>query len=235
MMLPRRVVRAAAAMKSLLTMLCGVAILATSAMLLDAATLQAQSVNGADISATRDAHHAFIRSLAGMLGQCEGVLALRDERDGAETEVVVWLDDSHDVGRVNADELAVVRHSPLFQTVTLYSASDRSDSGSPALGAGTWAGAAKPSFTDAVVTLAEIAAPGATDRWRSHPAVGARVLATGISCMSIEPAHPGTDRALSLFRVRLTWDAESSDGAESASAVVEAGRRRIGALQEYKP
>jgi hypothetical protein len=87
-----------------------------------------------------------------------------------------------------------------------------------------------------VVTPAEIAAPGATDRWRSHPAVGAKVLATGISCMSIEPAHPGTDRALSLFRVRLTWDAESSDGAaESASAVVEAGRRRIGALQEYRP
>ncbi len=217
--------------------------LLTAAAVLDPATLQARSVGPAPIQPPRDAHQEFAQSLAGLISQCERVLTVSDNHNGVGAQIVLWSEDRLDPGRINGDELAVIRHSPMFQTVTVYMARR-------SLETVAWRGA-RPGLADAAsrkndvpleavtFTGAELAAPGVIDRWQAHPAVTARVISTAVSAMSLEAAYHAGNRwapssgstasapALSLFRLRLTWNDDSSDGAQSASALVESGRRRV--------
>jgi hypothetical protein len=211
-------VRAGAVIKSLVTTMCGAAMLITAAAVLDPATLQAGSVAAPRIGEPHNAHQDLLNSLTSMLSQCRQVLAVRAGEEDRGAEMIMWLEDSHDPGRINADELAVVRHSPLFQTITLYNVARDTRSSQ---GARLTSRAASASPAEATLTQADLAAPGFIDRWRAMPAVAARVVGSGISDMNIEQVDRSNARELSLVRLHLTWAGDSADGPDDASAAVQ--------------
>jgi hypothetical protein len=193
-------IRTGAVIKSLLTTLCGAALLMTAAAVLDPATLQASSASTPRPALPRDAHQEFMRSLGSLVGQCERVLAIKPGEDDRGAELVLWLEDTHDSGRVNADELALLRHSPLFQTITFYTVSRhatalRQAAGdqpswrgvirSPSARASETANQGANSADSAAIDEFDVAAPGFIDRWRAMSVVQARVIATGVSDMQV--------------------------------------------------
>lgn len=230
---PRPGARAGAVIKSLLTTLCGAALLMTAADVLDPATLQAESTIAPRPALPRDAHQEFVRSLSSLVGQSHSVLAIKPRQDDRGAQLVLWLEDTHDLGQVDADELALIRHSPLFQTITLYTVSRHAVDLRPA--------------------ELDPASPAFLDRWRSMSAVQARVIATGISDMRVEaiserPSALSDQRLtsdrrpliappnLSHLRVHLTWSSDHADVADEATAVISVGSLTASSLpQEYAP
>jgi hypothetical protein len=247
--------RAGAVIRSFLALTCAGVVLMTAAMVLDPATLQAQSTEAPTLRLQRSAQQEFVNALCDLVGQCEQVLAVRPANAERGTEMVLWREDAADPDRINANELALVRHNPLFGTITVYAiAGERPETRkegdqSPAP---AWRGAVRAHseqrLTDGaaersssglasiVLSEADIASPGFIDRWRTMPSVQARVVGTGLADMRIESLEAVGQKRLSLLRLRLTWDDDSVDGTHESSAVVEAGRRRGGAhQQEYIP
>jgi hypothetical protein len=232
--------RAGATLKSMLTVMCGAITLLTAAAVLDPASLQARSIGHAPLQPPRDLHHELTRSLAALISQSRQVLLIHRTPDAQRTHIALWQHDHHDPGRINDDELAVIAHNPASHTVTVHTmqrdaSAARTNDSSAALG---------------------VPSPTIIDHWLAHPAVTARVVSTGVQTISLAPAHAPGDRwaaalstardgrsgptstdvsstQLSLFRLRLTWAGDSSDGAHDASALVESGRQAH--FQEYQP
>jgi hypothetical protein len=259
----RRIHRAGATLKSMLTVMCGAVTLLTAAAVLDPASLQARSIGHAPLQPPRDARREFTLSLASLMSQCQQVLAVNSTHQGRGCQIILWSDDLRDPGRINSDELAVVAHNPASHTVTVHTmprdASRARDNDLSSAGAII----PRADFASAALSRASAANPAPAhhgqatiDHWLAHPSVTARVVSTGVQTMSLEPAHAPGDRwaglrhatepdspsaatsadvsssELSLFRLRLTWTSDSSDGALSASALVESGRRAT--FQEYQ-
>lgn len=207
--------RLGAITQSLLATVSGGVLLLTAAAVLDPATLQARSPTSAiAANATRTSDQRVLESLVEIISGSQQVLAIRDAdspRGRRGTEVILWLHDARDHGHINASELAVIRHSPLFQTITLYMISQ--DAGQIQRAAKNhhtaWRGVvvASPGESGYVhertdhednaatsrghedvhgVIATEFAAPGFIDRWRAMSAVEAKVIATGISDLRIE-------------------------------------------------
>lgn len=242
--------RVRAVVKSLLTTVCGAAMLMSAAAVLDPATLQASSTAAGRPLAASDQHQQVADAVSALMTRAERVLALRPGDADRGVEIVLWLDDSHDAGRVNADELALIRHNRLFQTVTFYSVAPIAlNARASARGSAAHAGIASFAHSASANTVeasrhdqaidAEVFTPGFTDRWRGMSAVQARVLAAGISDMRVE-SFDGVS-ALSNLRVHLQWGGDSVDDGSEASAIVRANRRedlggaRPPSQQEYIP
>lgn len=224
-------IRAGAVVKSLLTTVCGAAMLMTAAAVLDPATLEAGSIPQARPVAARDARNELMRSISSLVGQCREVLAINHRIEDRGAEIILWFEDTHDLGRINADELALLRHSPLFQTITVYTASKAVT--------GRRSNVAPQSDADNP-TSTDIAAPGFIDRWRAMSAVQARVVATGISDLKVEAVEGRGQSRLSNLRLHLQWTGDSVDGSDEASALVAAGRTSANTAaqqkqQEYTP
>jgi hypothetical protein len=192
--------RGALVARSLLLTVCGGALLMTAAAVLDPSTLQASSTPVTHDEAQPDEQQQRVaNALTSLLWNSKQVLAAHNARDQRGAEVLLWLHDEHDVGRTDADEIALVRHNALFQTITVYSVAPKAESGSPQADG-------------------DLAAPDFLDRWRAQADVKGRVIATGISDFQIESAVPS---ALSPLRLHLTWPGDSADGGMHASNSIE--------------
>jgi hypothetical protein len=159
----------------------------------------------------------FVNHLATLIGQSVEVLAVHTRDNTPYTEIVLWLRDDANPGVIDPDELVVVSHSRLFETVTKYAlptsitdelatipagpaessiVNRQSSIAGPRPGAAAGPGAIGgqglrlPQASVAANMMLDRALasqPGFCDRWRGSPQVLPHVLATGLSDLIVEP------------------------------------------------
>jgi len=162
------------------------------------------------IAAGKPADQALIDDLAAVVEQSVGVLAIHPRGVTPYEEVVLWLTDNAGGtdGRADQAELAVLSHSSVLQTVTIYQLTGDTATR-------TW-GVPR--------TSADFCR-----RWRADERVKSVVLGRGIANMRIEPVgelqeqwgESGQWGALQRLRLTLTWAQDSVDGADEASVLVD--------------
>jgi hypothetical protein len=164
-----------------------------------------------DLMAANRDNQELIDDLAEIVGRAVGVLAVHDRGPTPYMEIVLWLTDAPGGigGRPDDRELAVLSHSAVLQTITIYrlvAADEKTPGPGPASRHG-------PEFCD---------------RWRAHPNVMPLVLARGVSDMRVERVDGdhdewvawGTWGGLQRLRLSLTWASDSVDGPDEASVLV---------------
>ena len=172
--------------------------------------LAAQPAVPSAVLAGQPNHQGLIDDVATLIAQSVGVLAIHPRGASPFQELVLWLADNDTAGtdgRADESELAILSHSSIMHTITIYRRSGGSIS--PARGARK-----SPEFCR---------------RWRADPGVTALVLGRGVSDMRVETIGDQEDQceqscqwgALQRLRVTLTWAADSADGADEASVLVD--------------
>lgn len=142
------------------------------------------------ITAANPRHQQIIQLLADLLQNSSNVTAIHPRDPSPYAEVV--LRTSGQGQPVTADQIALLSHSRVLQTITLYTLND-------------------PQLT---FTHDELPHSDFPNRWRDNPNVHPTLLATSISDMHIEQVHPNQ------LLIVLTWDANSVDGEDKASLLV---------------
>lgn len=159
-----------------------------------------------------DPHQRLLDDLALMIARCVGVLAIHQRGATPFVEVVLWLEDAPGgvTGKADRNELAVLSHSAVMRTVTIY----RLAADEPAAAPGTLPPSGSPTFCD---------------RWRADANVTPMILAQGVSDMRIEPVGHAQDEwgkegrwgGLQRLLLALTWAPDSADGPDEAAALVD--------------
>jgi len=207
---PRSRRRRGGTLGSVLVTLSLVGTLTVTTVVLAPRYLAAEPPPPQGVEAASAVHQVLIEDLAGLVGRAVGVLAIHERGPTPYMEMVLWLADVPGgvEGRPDARELAVLSHSAVLQTITIYRlAADEAGPG-PVLDA-----ADDPAFCD---------------RWRAHPGVVPLVLARRVSDMRVArvgSAHDewvawGTWGGLQRLRLSLTWASDSADGPDEASVLV---------------
>jgi hypothetical protein len=164
------------------------------------------------VTADSIVHQDLIESLAEIVGRSVGVLTVNERGPTPYVEMVLWLaDDAAGTdGKPDVQELAVLSHSAILQTITIYRlAPDENAAEGP--------------------TLDLRSAPDFCNRWRAHPGVAPLVLARGVSDMRVERVSSAQDEwvawgswgGLQRLRLSLTWASDSVDGPDEASVLVD--------------
>jgi hypothetical protein len=159
------------------------------------------------------ARAAVVSALSQLISDSHRVLAVHQRGASPYVELVLWLTDHREPGTLNADELVLLCHSQVLQTITTYT--DATCGGSGA------------------IDLSDAATRGFCDRWRSDPAVQSRVLAGGISdlqvaLLTVQPSRPTSPMAArsgmdgARVSLRLIWPPVLTDSPEEAFVVIDA-------------
>lgn len=191
----------------------------------DPATLQAGTASASRLADQTPAPRAA-EALALVHG-CKQVLAAHNRGATPYTELVLWMHDETNPGVIDASEVAVLCHSRLFRTITVYG-----------LASSTPEGLMRLSVTVPETTFDD---PSFCDQWRSMPQIRPLTIATGISDMRLEPlseaggaasgnhGHVGPHSELSTFgrpmRLRLRWTGDSTDGPQETTSMIAVGTR----------
>ncbi len=147
-------------------------------------------------------HQALIDALGALIGRSPKVLAIHDRGPTPYMEVLLWVDDAKNPGTIDGDELALLSHSRVLQTITYYTLAEGGD-------------AAR--YRRGVDQLG----PAFCTQWRAEPDVMARMIGAGVSDMRVEPVEGGPTGP-ALLRISLTWGPDSTDGPDEASVLVDA-------------
>lgn len=172
--------------------------------------LSAQPTRPSAIPASRPAHQTLIDDLATLTTRSVGVLAIHARGATPYEEIVLWLADNDaegSDGRADVSELAILSHSSVMQTITIYRMTGD-----------------RMACSGAVRTSPEFCS-----HWRADPGVDSVVLGRGVSDMRVETVGEREDQwgesgrwgALQRLRLTLTWAADSADGADEASVFVD--------------
>src|SRR5262249_46792735 len=109
-----------------LVALCALGALSAAALVLEPRSIWGQArptelLPGA-VAAARQPHQALIDKLATLIEQSVGVLGIHHRGSGPSEGVVLWVDDGlpGSQGRAEEREIAVLSHSLLMRTVTIY-------------------------------------------------------------------------------------------------------------------
>ncbi len=173
--------------------------------------LTAQPTRPSNSPADQPAHQTLIDDLATLVTQSVGVLAIHPPGPTPFEELVLWLADNDadgTDGRADESELAILSHSSVMRTITIYR---------------------MPSRMPSRAAAAARTSPEFCNRWRADPDVDVLVLGRGVSNMRIETVGEQQDQwgesgrwgALQRLRLTLTWAADSADGADEASVVMD--------------
>jgi hypothetical protein len=172
---------------------------------LAAETPQPQAVAAASV-----VHQDLIDDLAGIVGRSVGVMAVHERGPTPYMEMVLWLADAPGGvdGRPDASELAVLSHSGVLQTITIYRLAADAETAGPVHDSRR--------------------GPAFCNRWRARPDVVPLVLARGVSDMRVERVGSVQDEwvawgkwgGLQRLRLSLTWASDSADGPDEASVLV---------------
>ena len=163
------------------------------------------------VPAAQPGHQSLIDDLAAVISQSVGVLAIHPRGATPYEELVLWLADNDDHGsdgHADDPELAVLSHSSVLQTITIY----RMAAGGPP--GPTGVSRSSPEFCR---------------RWRADARVRSLVLGRGVADMRVEPVgfqqeqwgESGRLGVLERLRLTLTWAPDSADGADEASVLVD--------------
>ncbi len=168
--------------------------------------------------ATHARHQQIIESLAQLVARSYELVAVHQRGVGPYVELVLRAT-GEESDRVRPEEILLLSHSEILQTITLYHLNE-TIAGSPG------ASAIKPPFSS--LSYPALRAATFPPTWRSDPAVVSRVLATGISDMQARLIPDNGSR--SHLWIELTWDGETADVTDQASVLVElnaTGRRQL--------
>lgn len=170
--------------------------------------------DGPQVIAARQEHHQqVIEAIATLLGRSEEIVAVHDRGESPFVEVVLRLQDKGG-SELAEDEIAVLSHSEVLQTITFYTLPEQA--------------APDPErrqvFADAGRRREQLTKPRFCTLWRSDPGVVPRVIATGVTDMTIEQVERLSPDRVRLW-IELTWGPNSSDGEDSASVFVHAVMR----------
>lgn len=164
------------------------------------------------VPAGHPAHQELIDNVAQVIARSVGVLAIHERGPTPYMEMVLWLTDHPRGvdGRPDDRELAVLSHSAVLQTITIYCLPLEDQANHPPPNA------------------ARRDSPAFCDRWRANPHVVPLVLARGVASMRVEPVGGAQDEwsewgiwgGLQRLRLTLTWASDSADGPDEASAIV---------------
>ncbi len=153
--------------------------------------------------ARRQDHRSLMDHFAGLIGGSSAVLAVHQRGATPYLEIVLWVKDRDGSGRAEPDEVAIISHSRIMQTVTMYE----------------WA--AGDTAAEGALELVGPAAPAFCSAWRADWHVRPQVILAGVSDLTAQPLESHVARRLPL-RITLTWAGNSVDGPDVASAVVNA-------------
>ncbi|MGI9012927.1 MAG: hypothetical protein ACR2GY_01605 [Phycisphaerales bacterium] len=136
-----------------------------------------------------------------IVSESHRVMHIVPRGDTPYAEVVLWTNDTHHPGRMDADEVVVLSHSQVLQTVSVYrlKADSRPQSShvpisslsSPSPASGLEAGLSSSAFCD---------------RWRARPDVQVQTLAHGVHDMQFK-----SESAQSDLQIELIWAADFAD------------------------
>ncbi len=165
-----------------------------------------------EVTAAHPDHQSLIEDLAAVIEQSVGVLVIHPRGATPYEELVLWFadNDAHGRdGRADDPELAVLSHSSVLQTITIYRM------------------AAGDSFEP--ITGVSRSSPEFCRRWRANAHVRSLVLGRDVADMRIEPVglqqeqwgESGEWGVLQRLRLTLTWAPDSADGADEASVLVD--------------
>lgn len=175
---------------SILVALSIVGTLAGTAWIARPAYLHAKSPEHEPIAAASEHHQEVINLIADLVRSSAEVIAIHQR--GYTPYVELVLRTAGEGEAMAADEIALISHSRVLQSITLYTHDD-----------------VEEAFSD--LTPAGRDFPG---KWRGSPQVKPRLLAAGVSDMLIDQVEPG------MLRIALTWAADSADGLDNATVYV---------------
>lgn len=191
---PRRA-DAGSAISSALIAISITGVVATTAWVARPAYLHAQSPTHESVAARSERNQEIVDLLANLIGSSAEVVAVYPRGATPYAEVVLRIAGEGDA--VQSDEVAVLSHSRVLQSLMLYTHGDVQDD----------------------LHRAELFASGFPDRWRGDPNVKPILLASGLSDMDVQVVEPG------LLRIALTWAADSADGEDESMVYVQAMAR----------
>ena len=191
----------ASSTEGVLVMLAVMGALTATTMVVAPRYLEATPMVPPTATALSPLHRDQLETLTRLIGDSVGVVAIHDRGRSPFAEVVLWLTDEVNRGQLDDREFAVLSHSRVMHTVSLYRV--------PA--------DAKGSIQMPDQSL--VREPVFCDRWRANGLVRPLILMSGVSDMEVEQMP---DQA--RLRLTLTWSGDSTDAADKASAVVGASR-----------
>ncbi|MFG0274659.1 MAG: hypothetical protein ACF8QF_06350 [Phycisphaerales bacterium] len=153
----------------------------------------------ADI-APADPDRALIHAGLKELVESAGALIAAHDASGVPAHAVFWRADTHDLGVVNADEIFVLAHHRLLETVVAYA----------------WEGETRGERIDS----ARLFSDAFFGAWRRSPSVEATVVGAGVPDMRL--TWRAQDVGNGELTVRLIWGHASADESDERR---EAGER----------
>jgi hypothetical protein len=149
--------------------------------------------------AISSAQRALLLRVEELLRTSKAVLAVHPRGSDPFEEMVIWLDDTENPGVLDRRELALLSHSRIMRTLTLF-------------------------MTAASVKAGSAIEPEAASRqgfcnlWRSEPGVVGVVIATDIADLRCVPSGV-TSQEQANWRVELIWEEKSADGPSAAASI----------------
>ncbi len=210
--------RAGGTTAGLLTTLVALGVLTTVAALVAPSYLNANSIPVVEPVVARDAaHQQMIEILAALIGRSREIVAIHDRGASPYLELVVWLEDQDHSGEPDPDEIAIISHSEVMQTILCFGYDEADDASDEPLPPG-WTALNKPG--PPLPSMADIDRADFCAAWRDHPLVTRRVLAARIASLAVTEVSRSEDGA-ALLEISLTWASESADGPDMASVPVD--------------
>ena len=193
--------RRGSATQGVLAIIATLGVFTTAAVVIGPRMLSASSTtipNAAPVLSPRQ--QATLDGLAALVGRSIGVLAIHERGLSPFTEVVLWLEDHHEPSELSRGEVAVLSHSRILQTISLYMLDAQAE-------------------TELVLVPAAASKRSFCDAWRADPQVTPTLIASGVSDVQFVRILGTAER--SVVRIGLTWPEETADGPVEASAEVD--------------
>lgn len=168
--------------------------------------LDARSPGPTPVAAGSEANQAVIDGLGALIARSAEVLAVHPKSSADSAAILLRLEDLHATEEVLPEEIALLAHSRIMQTVTLYTLT------TPSEPAGASSGG--------VPTRSRLEERDFCHKWRDNPDIQPRLIAAGISDMQIEVV-PSGEQGRRLLHIALTWARESADGPDEASVLID--------------
>ncbi len=206
--LPRRV-RKGVVTAEVLTLLAALGVLTTTAFVITPRLLRAGDDEQGITAPRTEAHQASLTKLVEALQRCIGIVAVHDREHSPYLDLILWADDVSDPGHINENEVLVLSHSRLLQTLTMYTRAP-----------GPGADRLFPQVD--VMRQPEFAA-----RWRARVDVEAMVIETGVPDMRFVDHAVRGDGASGLSGqsseshvIELTWGGNRADESDVGQGIV---------------
>jgi hypothetical protein len=180
----------------------------------------ASNAEGSSIRADSPRNQRTIELLGAILGRCHRVLVVHPAGSGTQTDIVLWLADTENVGTVDDVEVGVITHSSVLQTIAFHHLDGvhlrSEDLATLAVRRG------HEQTRPAELTREILNDRTFPNRWRALETLSTSILAQGVSDLHATTVSD-TTRGGELMRIQLRWGPESVDGPDQASALVDIG------------